>query len=74
MSEQLYRYTVLVCEFYDAGSHEIEVTNKVLDEKGNELWYHTPEEALNKRDELDMDNPDNVYSVEVDYYVDPYER
>ncbi len=75
MKEQLYKYTVVVCEFYDTPSHETEITNTAVDEKGRELWYHNPEEAIKKMEELDEDAPDNkVYLVQVDRYCDPYER
>jgi len=73
MKEQLYMYTVMVCEFYYLGLHEVEVINKAVDDKGCVLWYHTPEEALKKKDELDRGSTDNVYSVEVDYYCDTCE-
>jgi hypothetical protein len=75
MKEQLYKYTVKVCEFYDTPSHEAEITNTAVDEKGCELWYYSPEEAIKKMEELDEDAPDNkVYLVQVDRYCDPYER
>ena len=43
--------------------------------KGRELWYHNPEEAIKKMEELDEGAPDNkVYLVQVDRYCDPYAR
>ena len=73
---QLYRYTIQSHSLIDTPTGEYEDIRDVVGDNGATLWYHTPEEALKRSGELeeeaDKKGTELMYSVSVDYWVDPY--
>lgn len=71
-----YKYNLCVTQLIDSPSGTIELSDNVRDENGNDIWFHCPDEALKMMYKLEEEEEDTdmVYSVVVDYWVDPYEK